>query len=157
MSGKFYTESNKHYIDDGGPAMNMSFQEKSLWLIFASLIAVFGAYFSMVLPSSAPNVLPRQVALFGVAVVLLVILQIVGQVVIALIDRRGDTDERDRLIGLIGTRNGAYVLATGVCTALASALLIPGNFAFIHVLLGFWALAQLVETGTQLVLYRRGS
>jgi hypothetical protein len=32
---------------------------------------------------------------------------------------------------------------------------VPGNFAFTHVLLGAWVLAQLVETGSQLWLYRR--
>ncbi|MES2317692.1 MAG: hypothetical protein V4631_09380 [Pseudomonadota bacterium] len=137
--------------------MTMSFQEKSLWLIFISLIACFGFYFSMVLPGSARDVMPQQVALFGLAVVVLVLLQIVGHVVIALVDRRTDTDERDRLIGLIGSRNAGYVLATGVFTALSTALLFPGNFLFTHVLLGFWALAQLVETGSQLFLYRKES
>ncbi|MBK8164995.1 MAG: hypothetical protein IPK64_03410 [bacterium] len=32
---------------------------------------------------------------------------------------------------------------------------VPGNFAFTHALLGAWVLAQLVETGSQLWLYRR--
>jgi hypothetical protein len=136
--------------------MGLSFQEKSLWLVFVSLIGVFGFYFATVLPAQAPDVMPHQIVLFGMAVVMLVITQIVGHIAIAIVDRRATTDERDRLIGLTGTRNAAYVLATGVFVSLCVALITDGNFMFTHVLLGFWVLAQLVETGSQLFLHRRG-
>jgi hypothetical protein len=137
--------------------MDLSFQEKSLWLMFISLIGGFGLYFVAVLPTDTANVLPQQVIFFGLAMVLLVITQVVGQSLIAIVDRRTDSDERDRLIALKATRNAAYVLATGVFLALCSALVTEGNFMFTHVLLGFWVLAQLVEIGSQLVLYRRGA
>lgn len=142
--------------------MSLSFQEKSLWLMFVSLIGTFGLYFSLVwrtiLPAdAAANVTPHHVALFSLAVVLLVITQVVGHVLIAIVDRRTGTDERDRLIGLKGTRNAAYVLATGVFFALCAAVLTEGNFIFTHVLLGFWVAAQLTEVGSQLFLYRRGA
>lgn len=137
--------------------MNLSFQEKSLWLMFVSLIGAFGFYFVTVLPTNTLDVMPQQVGLFVLAVVLLVMMQIVGQIVIAIVDRRAETDERDRLISLKGTRNAAYILATGVFVALCTALLTKGNFVFMHVLLGFWVLAQLVEIGSQLYLYRRGA
>ncbi len=142
--------------------MNLSFQEKSLWLMFVSLLVTFGLYFAVVVAPVLPvdpssNVLPPQIALFVVAVVVLVIAQVVGHVVIAIVDQRTDTDERDRLIALKGTRNAAYVLATGVFCALCAALVTRGNFVFTHLLLAFWVLAQLVETGSQLALYRRGS
>lgn len=138
--------------------MGLSFQEKSLWLMFVSLVGVFGFYFVTVLPTDAVNVMPQQVALFVLAVVMLVIMQIVGHIVIAVVDRRHtETDERDRLIELKGTRTAAYVLATGVFFALCAALLTKGNFVFTHLLLGFWVLAQLVEIGSQLFLYRRGA
>ncbi|HEX5870498.1 MAG TPA: hypothetical protein VFY65_08785 [Longimicrobium sp.] len=137
--------------------MDLSFQEKSLWLMFASLAAVFGFYFVTVLPTNGSDVMPHQVALFTVAIVVLVIMQIVGHAVIAIIDRRAETDERDRLIGLKGTRNASYVLATGVFLALCAAVMTEGNFLFTHVLLGFWVLAQMVEIGSQLFLYRRGA
>ncbi|MGH8758216.1 MAG: hypothetical protein ACREVW_01670 [Burkholderiales bacterium] len=137
--------------------MDLSFQEKSLWLLLVSLVAGFGFYFGSVLPTDAVDVMPHQVVVFALAVVMLVILQIVGHVVIALVDRRTATDERDRLIELKGARNAAYVLATGVFLALCAALVTKGNFVFTHVLLGFWALAQLVEIGSQLFLHRRGA
>lgn len=136
--------------------MGVSFQEKSLWVLFVGLILGFGFYFIVVLPTNSANLLSYHVVLFVVAVVMLVITQIVGHSVIAALDQKTKTDERDRLIELKGTRNGAYVLATGVFLALCTALATEGNFIFAHVLLGFWVLAQLVEIGSQLFLYRRG-
>ncbi len=136
--------------------MSLSFQEKSLWLMFVSLVVAFGFYFATVLPTAMTEVVPQQVSLFVLAVVLLVLMQIVGYIVNAIVDQRTETDERDRLIGLKGARNGSYVLATGVFLALCAALVTEGNFVFMHVLLGFWVLAQLVEIGSQLYLYRRG-
>ncbi len=136
--------------------MKLSFQEKSLWLLLVSLVGTFSFYFLSVLPMDVVNVLPQQVVLFVLAVVLLVLTQIAGHIVIVVVDRRADTDERDRLIKLKGTRNAAYVLATGIFAALCAAVVTEGNFVFTHVLLGFWVAAQLVEIGTQLVLYRRG-
>jgi hypothetical protein len=137
--------------------MGLSFQEKSLWLMFVSLVGVFGFYFATVLPADAADVIPQQMVLFTVAVVILVIMQVLGHIVIAIVDRDTATDERDRLIGLKGTRNAAYVLATGIFLALCAALVTEGNFVFTHLLLGFWVLAQLVEIGSQLLLYKRGS
>jgi 4-hydroxybenzoate polyprenyltransferase len=137
--------------------MSLSFQEKSLWLMLVSLIAALGFYFITVLPAAGVDVMPQQVVLFVLAIVLLVVMQIVGHAVIAIMDRRTGTDERDRLIGLKGTRNASYVLATGIFLALCAALWTEGDFLFTHLLLGFWGLAQLVEIGSQLVLYRRGA
>lgn len=137
--------------------MNLSFQEKSLWLMLVSLVVAFSFYFMTVLPTHGAEVMPHQVVLFVLAVVMLVIMAIVGHILIALVDRRARTDERDRLISLKGSRNAGFVLATGVFTALCTAVLVKGNFAFTHVLLASWVLAQLVEIGSQLFLYRRGS
>jgi hypothetical protein len=97
------------------------------------------------------------VARFVVVVVVLVVIQIVGSIVLAVLDRpRDDVDERDRLIGLRSTRNGGFVLAVGVFLSLTAAVFTEGNFLFTHLLLGFWVAAQLVETGSQLFLNRRG-
>ena len=105
----------------------MTFREKSLWLVGLSLVLVFGLYFWWVLPAPAPNVLPNQVVLFALMIALLVVLQIVGHTLIALLDRRVEQDERDRLITLIGERNGGFVLGLGVLTALSVALVTRGN------------------------------
>jgi hypothetical protein len=145
----------------------MSFQEKSLWVMLVALVAAFGFYFttafdprtfvSALSPVAAVDVTPPQVARFVLAVGVIVVVSIVGHVLITLADRRTQTDERDELIGLRGTRNGSFVLATGVFLALCAALVTRGNFVFAHVLLAFWVLAEVVEIGTRLVLYRRGA
>ncbi len=137
--------------------MNLSFQEKSLWLMLMSLIGCFAFYFLTVLPAPGIDVMPQQVVLFVMAVVMLVIVQVAGHIVIAIVDRRFETDERDRLIGLKSARIAGYVLATGVFASLCAALLTKGNFVFTHLLLGFWVLAQIVEVGSQLLHYRRGA
>jgi len=137
--------------------MQSSFQEKSLWLMFLSLILIFGLYFASVRPAESGSVLPHQMVLFVFLIVLLVVIQIVGHIVLAIVDRRQDTDERDRIIELKGSRNASYVLASGVFVSICLALLTEGNFLFTHVLLAFWVLAHLVEIGSQLVLYHRGS
>lgn len=133
----------------------MSFSEKSLWVMLVGLVAAFGFYFATALPNATINVTPPQIVLFVVAVVLLVITQVVGQILLVLATRHTRSDERDRFISLKGSRNAAYVLAAGVFVALCTALLTVGNYAFVHVLLGFWVAAQLVEIASQLFLYRR--
>ena len=95
--------------------------------------------------------------MFALAVAALVVLQIVGHILIALVDRRAEADERDREISLKGVRNSSYVLSAGVFLALAAAVAIEGNFVFTHVLLGGWVLAQLVEIVSRLVSYHRGA
>jgi hypothetical protein len=141
--------------------MSMSFQEKSLWVSLAGLLLAFGGYFYSayvtVLPTpAAKDVLPQQAGLFIAATVVLVVLLVAGHVVIALLDRRTGTDERDRSIELRGGRYGSYVLATGVFFALCTSLMTEGNAVMAHVLLGSWVLAQGVEIISQLVMYRRG-
>lgn len=142
--------------------MSMSFQEKSLWVSLAGLVLAFGGYFYSayvtILPTpAAKDVLPQQAGLFIAATVLLVVLLVAGHVVIALLDRRTETDERDRLIELRGGRYGSFVLATGVFLTLCTSLVTEGNAVMAHVLLGSWVLAQGVEIISQLVMYRRGN
>jgi len=137
--------------------MSLSFHEKSLWLIFLSLFGIFAFYFGAVLPFKSPNLEPQHVTAFAVALCALVLTQIAGHIVIAIMDHRTETDERDRAIALKGTRNAAYVLSAGVFLTLCTALFIDGNLVFTHILLAGWVLSQLVEYGSQLVLYRRGA
>ena len=137
--------------------MDLTFEEKSLWVLFLGLLGVYGYYFSMVLPTDAVNVMPQHKVLFAVAVAYLVASQVVGHILIAIVDPRDETDERDRLIELKGTRVGSWVLAAGVFITRVVAVQTEGNFLFTHVLLGSWVLSQLVEIGSQLYLYRRGA
>lgn len=135
--------------------MSRSFAEKSQWVTLVAVLVSFTSYFAVSLPGAPADIGPQTVVRFMAVVLLLVLLQVAGQVAIALRDRRTDTDERDRHIALRGVRNGAYVLSTGVFCALCVGVFVPGNFAFTHVLLGAWVLAQLVESGSCLWMYRK--
>lgn len=135
----------------------MSFHEKSLWLMSVSLLAFAAFYFGTALPQSNADVVPQQILRFVCALTLMVAVQVIGHVIIAIRDRRSNTDERDWLIELRGRRNGSYVLAVGVSMSLLAALCIKGNFLFTHLLLAFWIFAQLVEYVSQIVMHRRGA
>lgn len=146
--------------------MNMSFREKSIWVMSAGLLlaSVIYAYavssVNQAMQSDvawqAMRILPPMVFLFAVAVGLLTVFAVIAHVVLAVADPKGGEDERDRKIALKGAQWGGVVLAVGVFCALCVAVLSAGNFWFSHVLLGFWVLAQLAEYLTQIVLYRCG-
>ena len=61
----------------------MSFQEKSLWLLFVSLLGIFGYYFAVVIPAKAIDVMPWHIGFFVALVVLLVLIQISGSIIAA--------------------------------------------------------------------------
>jgi hypothetical protein len=139
----------------------MVFQEKSLWISLVGLMLAFGGYFwsayATLLPvPRAADVTSDQAGLFIAATVILVVVLVAGNLVVTLMDRRTDTDERDRWIQLKGGQYGSYVLATGVFLSLCTALFTQGNAIMAHMLLGFWVLAQVVETAAQILSYRRG-
>lgn len=142
--------------------MRLTFREKNLILLLLSLVTAFGIYFASVLPGQSTHIAPNHVIAFLGMLILLVVLQIIGNTILAIASRRElsaavQSDERDGLISLKATRLASYVLATGVFFSLCVAVLIPGNFAFVHVLLAFWVLAQATEIVSQLVFYRRGA
>ena len=142
--------------------MPMSFREKSQWVALLAVVVVFAQYFARVLPVHGADVAPQHVARFVAAIIALVLVQIVGQAVLAAANRRDaargvQQDERDRLIDLRAARISLHVLGVAVFTALVTAMTVPGNFAVVHVLFGGWVLAQAVELGARIALYRRGS
>lgn len=142
--------------------MSMTFQEKSQWVTLLGLLVAFGGYFrstwQTLLPSPiAPDIVPDQAGLFLAATILLVVILVVGHIVIAIFDHHTDTDERDRLIELKGERYGSFVLACGVFVSLCTAVYTEGNAIMAHVLLGSWVLAGVVESLTQILMYRRSS
>ncbi|GAB1596927.1 hypothetical protein [Lysobacter claricitrinus] len=142
--------------------MPVSFEEKSQWLVLIALVVVYGGYFAHILPGHGANVGPGDMALFCVAVAALVALQVAGHIVLAIASRRElsrgvQRDERDTRIDLRAGRIASYLLATGVFVSLAVALMIPGNFAFVHVLFGSLVLSNICDAGARIALYRRGA
>lgn len=141
--------------------MNLTFREKSLWLLLGSLIVIFGLYFASVLPAQTSDVAASHVMTFVGMLVLLVVLRIVSNSVLAIASRRElassiQSDERDVLIQLKSTRLASCILAAGVFCAICAAMWVPGNFVFVHLLLAFWVPAQAADIVAQLILYRRG-
>ena len=142
--------------------MPLSFHEQSLWLVLASLCAVFGVYFARVVPATGATIGPAQIGSFIGLLVVLVLVQIIGHALLALGSlrelRQGGVqrDERDVLIELKSSRLASWLLACGVFCALCVAVLVPGNAAFVHVLLAFWVLSQVLALASQLYLHRWG-
>lgn len=140
----------------------MSFREKSQWVVLVTVATVYGGYFIEVLPPQGADVAAVDLARFAGAALLLVALQIAAHVALAIharreLERGVQEDERDRMIGLRASRLSGFMLASGAFAALATGVLIPGNFAFVHVLLGALVLSQLCEAAMQVILYRRGA
>ena len=141
--------------------MPLTFREKSLWLQLTSLVVIFGAYFGHILPTASIDVTPDRIATFIGMLVVLVAIQIGGHVLLAFANRHElaapvQSDERDMRIRLAGEQYSGYALVTGVFCSLCVALLVPGNFVFVHVLLAFWVAAEITGIVTRIVLYRRG-
>jgi hypothetical protein len=142
--------------------MPMSFREKSQWVVLVTVVAVYASYFADVLPGHDADVAPADMARFGYAVASLVVLQVIGHIVLSIASRRElaqglQHDERDTRIDLRASRISSHVLAAGVFVALAVALQVRGNFAFVHVLFGALVLSHALEVATRIVLYRRGA
>lgn len=142
--------------------MPVSFEEKSQWLVLIAMVVVYGGYFAAVVPGHGPNVGPGEIALFGCAVAALIALQVAGHVVLAIAGRRElalgiQRDERDVRIDLRACRIASYMLAVGVFAALTTAILVPGNFAFVHVLFGSLVISTVCESAARIALYRRGA
>lgn len=135
--------------------MDLSFEEKSLWVRLFGLIGGVLLYWRAVAGHAGEDLGSQHVAAFALAVAGIVVVQVIGTIVIALVDRRQATDERDLALRLRASRLGGQVLAVGVFAALCAAVLVKGNFLFTHVLLGGWVLAQLAEIGAQLYFYGR--
>lgn len=141
---------------------SMTFQEKSQWVMLAGLLIAFGGYFKSAWLTLYPtpvakDILPSQAGLFMAATALLVVILVVGHILVVIVNRDTETDERDRMIEMKGERYGSWVLASGVFFSLCTAVFTEGNAAMAHILLGFWVLAQMVENLSQIIMYRRDS
>jgi hypothetical protein len=138
--------------------MELSFREKSQWLVIVAMPVVYGYYFYRVLPPSGPEITSEHISLFLGLLVPLVAIFIVGAAVMALGGGAESIqdDERDRLIALKSLRNAHYILASGAVLSVSCALFTEGNFWFAHLMLATLVLAQLLESSSRLFYYRQG-
>jgi len=139
-------------------AASLSYREKTLYASLGAELVVYGPYFFLHQQNSLNKVVGMIIAI--------IVLQILLQVVIALVSRNRMTDERDRLIELRGYRAGYLTLATlmvvglGLLWAHAAAgrLSIESHrmgLHFLSVFFGMLVIADITKTATQIVSYRR--
>jgi hypothetical protein len=138
--------------------MNASFEEKSVWITLAGLVAIFGFYFVTAgrMLSAGVREMPAFIALFAVATALLVILLVAAHIVAAVASRPEGRDERDRLISWRAEHNSSWVLGAGVVLAIF-ALATPVERVWVaHGLLVALFLSEVLGRVLQLYYYRRG-
>ncbi len=134
----------------------LTFKEKSLWILLASLVLVFGNYYLQLnIPEDATIKRPEMFEL-GFYVVFLLIVIIVGHIIITAKGQQEQTDERQQQIEVKAQSISTHVLTFGVFHAIVIALVIPGNFWVVHNLFLSVLLAEIVNIGLQLFYFRRG-
>jgi EamA domain-containing membrane protein RarD len=137
---------------------SLSYREKSLYASLIAEILVYGSYFFLHRQNSINKVAGMIVAIIA--------LQIVLQLIIALVTRNRVTDERDRLIQLRGYRAG-YLTVCGLMVlglamlwfhAEAGNINLENHRVGLHFLSAFFSIlviADITKTAAQIVSYRR--
>jgi hypothetical protein len=137
----------------------MTSEEKSTWIVAAATALIFGAYFVKILNDAAtiPVSEIEYQDLLAVMVVLFIVLLIISHVVLAAVTKdAGTSDERDEKIDRFGEYIGGYVLGTGMLAILILAMAEIEYFWIANAALGIMVLAELVTSGTKIIIYRRG-
>ncbi|ADV82288.1 hypothetical protein [Terriglobus saanensis] len=145
--------------------MDLSYQEKRIWMNLVAEVVVYAYYFGRVRLSALT--VGEMVGL----VVTMVVLQVTLQTTLALTAKREAMDERDRAIEGVAFRNAYFVLVIGLVAMIAmmwslnSSGVPNGGFLMAHqsgffavnlVLVALFA-AEVGKLVTQLVLYRRSA
>ena len=138
--------------------MDISFEEKSVWIQLGSLIVGLGTYLvvAAILVSNGINSLPAFVPFFVVAIVFVVVINIAGHAVVAITSRTDDADERDRLIGCRAESQASWILGVGVLLAITALILSIDSFWVAHLLLVSLFCTEVVKDVLQIVYYRIG-
>lgn len=140
----------------------MSFQEKSVALMTAIVVVVYGWYFVLVLndlDGADIGGFPYQgyQGPLLVTVFALVGLAIVGHILIAVIPPyEGDkSDERDKVINVKGEYFGGFALATFAVVALGLAMIEAEYFWIANVILLGLVFSEVISGVARLAMYRR--
>lgn len=143
----------------------MSFREKLAWLQVLALAGFGMAYFGPVFGSYlGVAAVPGGQFMWMVYCILALIIGLplaaMGMAIISTLrtprEVRSPKDERDRMIALLGTRTGFYVLVTGILAAMLSMHAGSGPVLMVNFMLFALLLAELSRLGTQVFFYRRG-
>jgi hypothetical protein len=154
--------------------MNTSFQEKRTWISMLATAAVATWFFSQSIPLIFLEELGGREALRAftglsvAAVVMIIVLQVVGHILIAVISKPGDGDERDRLISMRSDQVLGIVLGLGVISTVGhilaagffeqpSVLALAAPFGILNMLVASLVIAEICACMTRIWLYRRGA
>jgi hypothetical protein len=140
-----------------------AFREKSIVVQSVSILAVYGffgvrlwGFWDQPSLSSAAASAIMVFALVGITICMLIIV-IASHVALAFYARPETLDERDRVIGLRGSRNAYVVLTVGIWCVLYLAIAGVPHGALLYAIMAAFALAELVRLGSQLLYYRLGA
>lgn len=137
----------------------MSFREKSAWISFLTILAVFIPFFRNSFRQYRGEVAgPEAVSTAFLLLAVFVVLEIVLHAVVAFRapeDARSPRDEREHLIDLRATRVAFNVLVVGALAAVATVHLTPRAWVMQQVVLAAIVAAELVRFGGQILLFRR--
>lgn len=132
----------------------MSFREKSAWGM-GLVTLLTGIYYAWLVAHAPTAPLLAPVIPY---VLLVIVLAITVQVVLALASPKEAMEranERDRFVVDRSGRIAGMVLSVGILLAAGVYLGLPSGNMLFHHIIGAMIVAQLVDYGAQLVLYRR--
>lgn len=138
----------------------MAFKEKSAWLMLIATMVV-GLYMTYAVVQTYMELqqVPAVLPVFIKLTVTLIILSVIGQIVLAIANRKQaeqKADEREKVFIRRGQAAAGAVLAFGVVASLIHFLFLSdGNLLFYSCLLSL-VVAQVVEYAVQIVSFRRG-
>ncbi|RUO59968.1 hypothetical protein [Pseudidiomarina marina] len=138
----------------------MAFKEKSAWLLLLATLSV-GLYMTYVVVQTyvEQHQVPAVLPVFIQLTITLIVLSVIGQIVLAITNRKQaeqKTDEREKLFIRRGQAAAGGVLAVGVVTSLLHFLFLnDGNLLFYSCLLSL-VVAQVTEYAVQIASFRRG-
>ncbi len=140
--------------------LQLSFQEKSVWISLSATVLIFAYYlFQVVEIFLNPREDANLTILFFIAIVLTIIIQIVAQSLLAIVNRKEAShglDERDRIIQLKSLRISHYTLVAGTWIAGFSIFMDFSAPMVAHAVLFFFILSEIFGFLAQLIQYRRG-
>lgn len=141
----------------------MTFEEKSTWAVAVVTVLVYGWYFIKIIGDAASTPVAEieyqglLASMVGVFVVLLIVSHVViTGVAAATTGGIEGSDERDQRIGRFGEYIGGYVVGAGMLVVLFLAMAETEYFWIANAALGILVVAELVTSGTKIVLYRKG-
>jgi hypothetical protein len=141
----------------------MSFREKSAWITLTTLVLMtllWALHFPWRQPFTlAPEPNSNVFHALVLATISFVVIEIVAHVIVAIRAPReasAPADERERLIGLKGTRLGAYVYAILSLSSLFLIHLGANEIGLAYYVLFSFVIGEVVNYTARIVYYRRG-